>query len=251
METKAIEDKMPQLYSLDDSEVSEIAQNLSSVILKHEFSTQWLYKIWTINRLLRELGFDEALSPDDAKRCYRKKIDEDPMAAYAVLNGQYTIWLGTEGTERDADLDELFQYATDSIKRLKEGERELSPSESIDGESGKRLADEMQTRLNEPLTTLTLIPPTYVAECFFQGNGNSQYELHRFFRGVLGSQFGRVSDSESFSKWLNDIARELTSRKANSQMGTVRQKWLISDVSDISEIVESLRRAASRDKDHN
>ena len=97
----------------------EIAQNLSSVILKHEFSTQWLYKIWTINRLLRELGFDEALSPDDAKHCYRKKINENPMAAYEVLNGQYTTWLGTEGTERDADLDELCQYATDSIKRLK------------------------------------------------------------------------------------------------------------------------------------
>lgn len=250
MEAKAIEDKMPQLYSLDDSEVREIAQNLSSVILKHEFSTQWLYKIWTINRLLRELGFDEALSPDDAKHCYRKIIDENPMAAYEVLNGQYTTWLGTEGTERDADLDELCQYATDSIKRLKGGERELSPSESIDGESGKRLADEMQTRLNEPLTTLTLIPPTYVAECFFQGNGNSQYELHRFFRGVLGSQFGRVSDSAPFSEWLFDIARELKSRKANSRMGTVRQKWLISDVSDISEKVESLRRAASRDKDH-
>ena len=89
MEAKAIEDKMPKLYSLDDSEVREIAQNLSSVILKHEFSTQWLYKIWTINRLLRELGFDEALSPADVKRCYRNKIDENPMAAYAVLNGQY------------------------------------------------------------------------------------------------------------------------------------------------------------------
>ena len=104
----------------------------------------------------------------------------------------------------------------------------------------------MQTRLNEPLTTLTLIPPTYVAECFFQGNGNSQYELHRFVRGVLGSQFGRVSDFESFSEWLFDIARELKSRKVNSRMGAVRQKWLISDVSDISEKVESLRGTAPR-----
>jgi len=250
MEAKAIEDKMPQLYSLDDSEVREIAQNLSSVILKHEFSAQWLYKIWTINRLLRELGFDEALSPDDAKRCYRKKIDKDPMAAYEVLSEQYTTWLGTEGTERDANLDELCQYATDSIKRLKGGERELSPSESINEESGKRLADEMQTRLNEPLTTLTLIPPTYVAECFFRGNGNSQYELHRFFRGVLGSQFGRASDSEPFSEWLNDIVCELKRRKADSRMGNIRREWLISDVSDILEGVESLRRAVSRDKDY-
>lgn len=107
----------------------------------------------------------------------------------------------------------------------------------------------MQTRLNEPLTTLTLIPPTYVAECFFRGNGNSQYELHRFFRGVLGSQFGRVSDSDSFLKWLNGIAYEMKNRKANSRMGDVRRKWLISDVSDISEEVESLNRAASRDQD--
>lgn len=107
----------------------------------------------------------------------------------------------------------------------------------------------MRTRLNEPLTTLTLIPPTYVAECFFQGDGNSQYELHRFFRGVLGSQFGRVSDSDSFLKWLNGIAYEMKNRKANSRMGDVRREWLLFDVSDISEGVESLKRAASRGQD--
>lgn len=107
----------------------------------------------------------------------------------------------------------------------------------------------MQTRLNEPLTTLTLIPPTYVAECFFQGNGNSQYELHRFVRGVLGSQFGRVSDFESFSEWLFDIACEMKNRKANSRMGDVRREWLLFDVSDISEGVESPKRAASRGQD--
>ena len=250
MEAKAIYDKMPQLYSLDDSEVCTMMQHLSSVILKHEFSVQWLYKIWTINRLLRKLGFDEGLSPEDIKRCYREKIDEDPMAAYAVLHGQYTIWRGAEGTESDADLDEICQYAADSVKPFKGVERDLSPSGSIDPESGKRLADEMQTRLNEPLTTLTLIPPTYVAECFFRGNGDSQYELHRFFRKVLGSQFGRVSDSEPFSKWLDSIACELKSRKADSRMGNVRRDLLISDVSDISERVGSLRRIASRDQNH-
>lgn len=233
METKTIYDKMSQLYSLDDSEVCIMTQHLSSVILKHEFSVQWLYKIWTINRLLRKLGFDEALSPEDIKRCYREKIDEDPMAAYAVLNEQYTIWRGAEGTESDADLDEICQYAADSVKPFKGVERGLSPSGSIDPESGKRLADEMQARLNEPLTTLTLIPPTYVAECFFRGNGDSQYELHRFFRKVLGSQFGRVSDSEPLSKWLDSIACELKSRKADSRMGNVRRDLLISDVSDI------------------
>lgn len=94
------------------------------------------------------------------------------------------------------------------------------------------------------------VTPTYVAECFFRGNGDSQYELHRFFKNVLGSQFGRVSDSEPFSKWLDNIACELKSRKADSRMGNVRRDLLISDVSDISERVESLRRIASRDQNH-
>lgn len=131
MEAKTIYDKMSQLYSLDDSEVCIMMQHLSSVILKHEFSVQWLYKIWTINRLLSKLGFDEALSPEDIKRCYREKIDEDPMAAYAVLNEQYTIWRGQKAPKamqtwtKSANMP---QIPSSRLKGLKEASVHQDPS---------------------------------------------------------------------------------------------------------------------------
>ena len=50
--------------------------------------------------------------------------------------------------------------------------------------------------------------------------------------------------------WQVMLAAEKFSHIQSDDKGNKRREWLISNVSDISEGVESLRSAASKDKDH-
>ena len=237
-EAKALYDQMAQIGYLDDPDVSAIATKIASVISRHAFSSAWLYRLWTVNKSLRELGFTEALSADDVKRCYKEKVDEDPMAAYAVINAQYSVWIGTGGTERDPDLEDIYQYAIDSIQE----HVDTYSIESIFRDSGERLADQMKKKLDDPLPMLTTIPPTYVVECFFRGNGSSQNALHEFFGGTLRREFGRISDTESLTTWLQNIIELLDVQEAESRTGRMRKVWLKQNLLDVLADVQSLRK---------
>ncbi len=242
IEAKMLCDQMEQVGCLDDQDVSAIASKITSVISKHAFSSTWLYRLWTANKSLSELGFIEALSVDDAKRYYKEKVDEDPMSAYAAINAQYSRWIGVGDNEQDPDLEDICQYAMDSIKK----KAAAYSIESIVEDSGVRLVAEMEKRLDDPLPTLVSIPPAHVAACFFRGNASSQYALHEFFNITLREKFGRISDMDSLAVWLDSISTTLNGQKAASRMGRQRQEWLIRDLSDILARAKSLRKTEGK-----
>lgn len=246
MEIKAIYDSLGQIGTMDDPDVSKMASELTATIRRHEFSPAWLYRAWTTNRTFRGLGFDEALGPADVKACYGAKARENPVLFYAQLHEEYSSWVGAEGTSYDADLEEVIAYSKSLIERSMRGAEGAYDIESIDEYSGAWLAEEMEASLNGPLPAISLISPRYVSESFFCGNGDSQDQLHRFFRSILGMRFGRIQDQEALLNWLRQIKDELEKKDAGSRMACLRQSWLISDIVDVCKSINNFRKDSHR-----
>lgn len=79
-----------------------------------------------------------------------------------------------------------------------------------------------------------------MVECFFRGNGSSQNALHEFFGGMLRREFGRISDAESLTTWLQNTIKELDDQEAGSRMRRMRKVWLKQNLLDVLADVQSL-----------
>ena len=239
MEVKAIYESWIQANDMDDSDVSNLAAKLTMAITRHEFSPAWLYRAWKTNRSLNELGFNEALKPDDAKACYEEKARENPLAFYTQLHHEYSLWAGMEGTVRDTTLEQIINYAKDLINESLTKTSEAYRHELINEDSGKLLAEKLESMINDPLPTILLISPDYIAKCFIRGNGKSQNALHRFFQRTLSVRFCRIEDNEELLTWLNSILVELKTLDTGTRMGNLRLDWLTNDIEGICQSVES------------
>lgn len=99
-------------------------------------------------------------------------------------------------------------------------------------EAGSRLAKELTDIMNSPLPSLNSISSHQFVEIFLVGNAQSQIALHNFFRAELLHRFS-LFDRQCLSSWLEAIETELSHRHLSSQMGKLRQEWLLNDIHDI------------------
>lgn len=239
MEVKTIYDSWRQADDMDDADVSNLAAKLAMAITRHDFSLAWLYRAWKMNRSLNELGFNEALKPDDAKACYEEKARENPLAFYAQLHHEYSIWAGMEGMARDTTLEQVINDAKGLINESLNRTSGAYRHELINEDSGKLLAEKLEAMLNDPLPTILSIPPDYIASCFICGNAISQNALHQFFQRTLSVQFRRIEDDEELLVWLNNVLGELKTREIGTRMGRLRLGWLTDDIEGICRDIES------------
>ena len=226
---KNLEDALGNYPLMDDTEMANLASEFHKKIVLHAFGPQWIYQLWKNNKLILKLGFGKAMPLSDTKQAIRQIIDSNPTESYDVLYNQYSIWIGQQGAEQDGDLDELLVYAK---QKAQESYKAIAANRGIDAEAGSRLAKELTDIMNSPLPSLNSISSHQFVEIFLVGNAQSQIALHNFFRAELLHRFS-LFDRQCLSSWLEAIETELSHRHLSSQMGKLRQEWLLNDIHDI------------------
>jgi hypothetical protein len=99
--------------------------------------------------------------------------------------------------------------------------------------TGKLLTERLETTLNDPLSTILSIPPSYVVNCFIRGDDKSQGAFRLFFYRTLSVQFCRIADDETLLTWINNILNELKTHDTGTWMGNLRLDWPTNEIEDV------------------
>lgn len=124
-----IDNLLSQIVSIremDNEEATPLVVKLSNCIESGEIKPNKIKEVYTVWKMLRDIGFSENLSEQQLEMSFRKTIAANPLLTRDALTQQYLIWVQT-GEARDPFLDNLLQEANSrSEKQLMDSVNSLN-----------------------------------------------------------------------------------------------------------------------------
>lgn len=232
-----IDNVLSQIVSIremDNEEATPLVVKLSNCIQSEKIRPERIVKVYTVWKMLRDMGFSESLSEQQVEASFRKVIAANPLLTRDALTRQYLIWVET-GESRDPFLDNLLQEANNlSEKQLK------NSVDSLNGESDSSAASVTLELLEQYASGDKdyLIPASIsaksVARAFESGSGKTQNDLIDFFKQKYKERTYPYNEgAEESCKWLDKIIKGLKGIQNMEKLDEWRRNDLIATLSKI------------------
>lgn len=235
MELVRLLEKYQDIRTMDDTEVSTIAQGVADCLQEGAFDFSKLRSAVSCNCTLRDIGFTEALNDQELLAAAKRMVDRDPMSAYETFHKEYEMWGRYPGENGSAVLDELDSYIV-GVYQNQLSDRTIGAIDFQSPNSGVRLCQVVTDQWDKGQDVFTLISPSDMATSFLYSDGASQYKLFRMLK-QLEERSLIYKGEESFRVWVVGLQKAFEKVETESLLGHLRLGWIREQIEKLTQIV--------------
>lgn len=240
-----IDNLLSQIVSIremDNEEATPLVVKLSNCIESGEIKPNKIKEVYTVWKMLRDIGFSENLSEQQLEMSFRKTIAANPLLTRDALTQQYLIWVQT-GEARDPFLDNLLQEANSrSEKQLMDSVNSLNEESDSNAASITLELLEQYASGDKDYLIPASISAKSVTRAFESGSGKTQSGLIDFFKQKYkGRAYPYNKGAEESYRWLGEIVNALKDIRHMEKLDEWRRNALIATLSEIRSEIDRKR----------